>query len=111
MFLYFFLSFLTSLQDGWSDFKVCKNVLKWENHKKFAVIVSQEQTGLFSRNFRHSYRYAWILFDKNKETVNIIYQLFVFKIYFILKPKQFLNEYLNDATETLLTTFQNLFYM
>ena len=26
---------------------MCKNVMKWENPKKFVMIVSQEQTGFF----------------------------------------------------------------
>ena len=54
------------------DFKVCKNALKLENSKKFALIVSHEQTGIVSLNFGQSYRHAWTLFGKNKETVNII---------------------------------------
>ena len=38
--------------------KCAKNELKLENPKKFALIVSREQTGIFSLNFGHSYRYA-----------------------------------------------------
>ena len=40
--------------------------------KKFAMIVSYEGTGIFSSDFRHSYKSVWRLFSKNKETVKWI---------------------------------------
>ena len=65
MVLYCFCSLETSLQDGWWDFKMCKNAFEWEILKKFAVIVSHEQIGfLFLQTLG-----ILTVFSKNKEIV------------------------------------------
>ena len=56
MVVYCFCVFETALQEEWCDFKVYKNAFELEILKMFAVIVSYEQTGMFSSNFRHSYK-------------------------------------------------------
>ena len=38
--------------------KLSKNALNLENPNKFALIVSREQTGIFSLNLGHSYRHT-----------------------------------------------------
>ena len=74
MLLCFFLSFFKNVVARWvvwfASVQKCIEMGQLQNVCSDSFLKIKRD--FFSLNFGHSYRYAWTLFGKNKETVNIM---------------------------------------